>query len=196
MKSTLKTRAPPTIAHATQMPSNSTFPFMWHLRATRCRSCDCVSAGAFFWLIMKRFASRQTVRSNWSFRHTLEELYFSPFFLSPSSLSSVRWRVRCMFLKCQAASNLNVLLGREKGKKKHRYPYNVIYYHEAVHKLQLWLTTLIIFLAVPTFTQTDPIPCFISITERRVFTCVFYTHLLFLTHVNADRYNELVVNHF
>lgn len=192
MKSTLKTRVPPTITHATQTPSNSTFPFMWHLRATRCRSCDCVSAGAFFWLITKRFAWRQTVRSNWSFRHTLEELYFSPFFpfsLSPSSLSSVRWRVRCMFLKCQAASNLNVLLGREKGKKKHRYPYIVIYYHEAVNKLQLWLTTLIIFLAVP-------IPCFISITIRRVFTCVFYTRLLFLTHVNADRYNELVVNPF
>lgn len=73
-----------TCTHATQMPSNSTFPFMWHLRATRCRSCDCVSAGAFFWLIMKRFASRQTVRSNWSFRHTLEELYFSPFFLFSS----------------------------------------------------------------------------------------------------------------
>lgn len=170
MKSTLKTRAPPTITHATQTPSNSTFPFMWHLRATRCRSCDCVSAGTFFWLITKRFAWRQTVRSNWSFRHTLEELHFSPFSLSPSSLSSVRWRVRCMFLKCQAASNLNVLLGRETG-KKHRYPYNVIYYHEAVHKLQLWLTTLIIFLAVP-------IPCFISITEGE-FSLVYFTLVYF-----------------
>lgn len=80
-----------TCTHATQMPSNSTFPFMWHLRATRCRSCDCVSAGGGIFLTYHEALCLETNCKEQLvlLSHSGGTLFFSlfPVFLAPPPAS-------------------------------------------------------------------------------------------------------------